>query len=308
LDVLTVRNLKRAPGRKWFPLALFAASVAVAVAWPGYRFLVLQPSNQRTWEYGMETLPHIVVDGNTVDIHSERDFHWTTDGPLSSDYVDRSYDVDRLQRVWFVQEPFTIEPFDGFTGVAHTYLVFDFEDQPPVAVSVEARRERGERYDAVRGTLNDFELIYIWGTEQDVTGRRAVLERNQLYMYPLVGSADSARRLFLELARTSQQLETQPRFYNSFASNCTNELAKVANRAEPGMVPPNIALIFPGYADSVLYDLGRIPNDAPLPSIRQRYAITDTVAATLYEPDFSNLLRARLETNADAGIANSWKT
>jgi hypothetical protein len=268
--------------------------------WLGYRFVVLQPSNQRTWEYGMETLPHIVIDGNVVHVQSERDFRWAADGPLSSDYVDRSFDVERLQRVWFVQEPFTIEPFDGFTGVAHTYLVFDFEDQPPVAVSVEARRERGERYDAVRGAVNDFELIYIWGTEQDVTGRRVVLDKNQLYMYPLVGSTDTGRRLFLELARASQQLETQPRFYNTFASNCTNELAKVANRAESGLIPPNIALYFPGYADSLLYDLGRIPHNAPLQSIRQRSAISGTVAATLYQPDFSSLVRSWLEANENS--------
>jgi hypothetical protein len=189
-------------------VGLAPAAVTLAILWLGYRFLVLQPSNERTWEYGMETLPHITVDGNIVDVESERDFRWTTDGPLSSDYVDRRFDVERLQRVWFVQEPFTIEPFDGLTGVAHTYMVFDFEDQPPVAVSLEARRERGERSDAVRGAFNDFELIYIWGTEQDVTGRRAVLERKQLYMYPLIGSADSGRRLFLELARASQELET----------------------------------------------------------------------------------------------------
>ena len=47
--------------------------------------------------------------------------------------------------------------------MAHTYFVFDFEDQPPVAISVEARRERGESYDVVRGMFNEFELIYIWG-------------------------------------------------------------------------------------------------------------------------------------------------
>jgi hypothetical protein len=289
-------------------VGLALAAVALASVWLGYRFLVLQPSNQRTWEYGMETLPHIAVDGNRVDVQSERDFRWSADGPLSSGYVDRSFNVERLQRVWFVQEPFTIEPFNGFTGVAHTYLVFDFEDQPPVAVSVEARRERGERYDAVRGAFNDFELIYIWGTEQDVTGRRAILEKKQLYMYPLVGSADSGRRLFLELAWASQQLETHPRFYNSFASNCTNELAKVADRAEPGVIPPNIALIFPGYADSVLYALGRIPNNAPLQSIRQRYAITDTVAATLYEPDFSTRVRSRLDADDNVERASPWVT
>jgi len=193
------------PGPRAFALGIASASITLAVMWLGYRFLALQPSNERTWEYGMTTLPHITVEGSLVHVQFERDFRWNADGPVSSDYLDRTFDVERLQRVWFVQEPFTIAPFENFGGVAHTYLVFDFDDQPPVAVSVEARRERGERYDAARGALNDFELIYIWGTEQDVTGRRAILDKKQLYMYPLVGSTHSAQRLFVELARASRQ-------------------------------------------------------------------------------------------------------
>ncbi|HEX8967937.1 MAG TPA: DUF4105 domain-containing protein [Chloroflexota bacterium] len=274
---------------------LVAAGASLLVLlWLGYRFLVVQPSNQRDWEYGMETLPHIAIDGDLVHVQHVRDFHWSADGSSSAEYVDRSFDVQRLERVWFVEEPFSMAPFSGFEGVAHTYFVFDFQDESPVAISVESRRERGQGYDSIHGLFNEYELIYIWGTEQDLTGRRAVLEKNQLYMFPLVGSMDSARKLFLDLAEVSRQLETQPRFYNTLTSNCTNELAKVANQAQPGTIPPNIALIFPGYADNLLYDLGLIPNDAPLDTIRQRYAITDVVKATIDQPDFSRLLRLSL--------------
>jgi hypothetical protein len=109
-----------------------------------YRFLVLQPTNQADWEYGMTTLPHITINGDVVSVQHERDFRWSSDGPLSSEYVDRSYDVTRLQQVWFVEEPFTIKPFYAFNGFAHTYFVFDFPGQPPVVVSVEARRQSGQ--------------------------------------------------------------------------------------------------------------------------------------------------------------------
>jgi hypothetical protein len=272
----------------------------LALVWLGYRLLVLQPTNRRDWEYGVETLPHITINGDLVQVQHVRDFRWSADAPLSSDYVERSFDVQRLERVWFIEEPFTMAPFYGFEGVAHTYFVFDFQDQAPVAISVESRRERGEGYDSIHGLFNEYELIYIWGTEEDLTGRRAVLEKNQLYMYPLLGSMDSARRLFLDLADVSQQLETQPRFYNTLTSNCTNELAKAANLAQPGAIPPNIALIFPGYSDNVLYDLGFIPNDAPLETVRQRYAISDAVAATIEQPDFSRLLRLRLNVQEAA--------
>jgi len=287
------------------PVAL--AALLLGFAWIAYRLFVLQPTNQRNWEYGMETLPHIIIDKNVVHVQHERDFRWSADGPLTAAYVDRSFDVERLERVWFVEEPFTIAPFYGFAGVAHTYFVFDFEDQPPVAVSVESRRERGQGYDPIHGLFNEYELIYVWGTEEDLTGLRAVAEQNDLYMYPLLGSMDSGRRLFLNLAEVSQRLEPEPRFYNTITSNCTNELAKAANQAEPGAIPPNIALILPGYADAVLHDLGFIPNDAPLETVRERYAITDAVQTGIDHPDFSRLLRKRLngaerDDSANVGV------
>jgi hypothetical protein len=278
---------------------LVLALAVLALLWVGYRLIVVQPTNLRDWEFGMETLPHLTIDGDQVSAQHVRDFHWGVDGSASAEYVDRTFDVQKLERVWFVEEPFTIPPFDGFKGAAHTYFVFDFQDQPPVAISVEARRARGQGYDAVSGLFNTYELIYVWGTERDLTGRRAVVEKNQLYMYPVSGSIDSARRLFLVLAAESRGLETQPRFYNSLTSNCTNELAKEANRAQRGAIPLNIGLFMPGYADHFLYDRGFIPHDAPFESVRQRYAITDFVAAHVDQPDFSQQLRQHL--NVEAG-------
>src|SRR5581483_9691436 len=123
---------------------------------------------------------------------------------------DRSFDVGRISEVWFVIEPFTVPPFDRFDDVAHTYFVFDFDDQAPVAVTVEARRARGQTFDVVRGLLNQYELMYIWGNEQDITGRRALVEKHALYMYPLTIRAEAARALFLQLAQTTAQLDVQP--------------------------------------------------------------------------------------------------
>ena len=117
---------------------------AVIGLWLFYRFVILQPSNQRGWEYGMQILPHVTGHDNVVSVDHIRDFHWAPDGSSESAFVDRSFDITQLEHVWFVEEPFTIPPFDAFSGVAHTYFVFDFKDQPPVAISVEARRERGK--------------------------------------------------------------------------------------------------------------------------------------------------------------------
>jgi len=273
---------------------VLALALLVAL-WLAYTYVLKQPSNDRDWEYGMGTLAGITAVGDTVQVQHVRDFEWTEDGPRASAFISRSFDIGRIERVWFVEEPFTIGPLAGFDGVAHTYFIFDFADQAPVGVSVEARREKGEVFDAFRGLINDFELIYVWGTERDLTGSRAVHEKNQLYMYPLDVSPESAQSLFVYLADVTRDLETRPRFYNTFVSNCTNELAKAANMVKPDAIPPNIALVFPGYSDEVLYDLGFIPHDLPLDTLRQRSNITDFVAANYDNPDLSATLRAHLQ-------------
>ena len=273
------------------------AALVALVAWLGYAFLLKRPSNDRTWEYGMETLADITITGERVRVAHVRDFGWGPDGPRSSEYVDRTFAIDRITRVWFVQEPFPLGPVTGFRGVAHTYFVFDFEDQPPLAVSVEARRERGETFDGLRGLFNHYELIYVWGTERDLTGSRAVREKNQLYMFPLQIPPAAAQQLFRQLAEVTQYLATEPRFYNTLLSNCTNELAKAANLVQPGAIPPNIGLILPGYADQVLYKLGFLPTDVPLDQLRQKSYISQVVEAAYERPDFATQLRAYLNAS-----------
>jgi hypothetical protein len=271
-------------------VALFGAFVLSL--WLIYIFFILQPNNGRDWEAGMEHLPDITMADNSVVVEKVRDFDHAS-GSFS--YTARTFDINTIARVWFIQEPFTIEPFGGFKGVAHTYFVFDFAEQAPLAISVEARREKGEAYNAGRGLFNQYELIYIWGAEEDLTVRRVVLGDNKLYMYPLILSRTAAQRLFIQLASASQQLETRPRFYNTLTSNCTNELARVANSTEPGAIPPDLALIFPGFSDELLYKLGFIRSDAPLDELRNRYYISDVVKGIYQENEFARLLRSELQ-------------
>lgn len=261
-----------------------------------YFFILLKPSNIRNWEYGFEVLPKITINGDQVIITDLRDFTFEKD-KIIPNYKTQTVDINKLQRSWFVFEPFKIKPFTSFNGVAHTYFVFDFEDSEPIVVSVEARREKGEKYDAWVGAFNQFELIYVWGTERDETIRRVVVENNPLYMYPLTISQSSAKKLFLEVAKTTHELETKPRYYNTFFSNCTNELAKIANQIKPNSIPFNIALFLPGYSIEKLYQYDYIPNNQPIEVIKQKYYISDLIRNLHDKPDFSKQLREHLSQN-----------
>ncbi|HRN70254.1 MAG TPA: DUF4105 domain-containing protein [Candidatus Woesebacteria bacterium] len=273
---------------------IVSAAICLLVFYLVYIFAFLQPQNDRNWEVGFEKLPHIDINNDQVTITNVRDYKYKPGRFVSAGYINRQVDISKLKQVWFVVEPFEGFPLIKFDGIAHTYFVFDFEDQKPIVISVEARREKEEKFGLFSGMLNKFELMYVWGTEEDLTQRRVLIEDNSLYMYPLTISQEQVQRLFLQLAKTTQELETKPRFYNSLFSNCTNELAKNANTSKPGTIPYNLTWFFPGLAPQLLYKLQFIPTDKPLKEISKQYYISDLVKQYYNKPDFSTLLRQNL--------------
>lgn len=259
---------------------LFITLIFIGVFWS------IQPSNNRQWETGMEKIAHIEINQDQLIVQNLRNFQYDQSGIINFDYLTQEYQFSDISQVWLVVEPFT-----QHRQIAHTYFIFDFHHQSPIAISVESRREKDEDYHPVLGAFKKYELIYIWSTETDQTIRRVALENNQLYMYPLQISSSAAAKLLRQLAETTQQLETTPRFYNTLTSNCTNELAKAANQVKPNSVPWNWAYIFPGYSAEELYKLKLIPTDQPLDKITERYTIHPIVAQIYQQPNFSELLR-----------------
>lgn len=277
---------------------VLVAALLAAVCWALFAVALRQPRHDRDWEFGFEELPSVTIVGEQVSIAHLRDYRLAGDGQVTPHFVDRAFRLDAVERAWFLVEPFSVFPFDDAGGMAHTYFAFDIAGQEPVTVSVEARRERGERFSAVLGALNEFELMYIWATEQDTTGKRVVQERHDVYMFPLLISREALTALFVRMATRTAEIERRPEFYNSLTSNCTSELALAANAARPGAIPVSIAWWLPGYSIEELYGRGYIPHDRPLAAVRARYRISETVRDALLEPDFSQRLRTFL-TNPD---------
>jgi hypothetical protein len=273
---------------------LFLFVIAFSIPVLVYVFFILKPSNDKNWEVGFEKLPKFEIQNNIVKIKDFRDYHYSKDKFVSANYVDRTVDVNKLERVWFVLEPFDANKYIKFDGIAHTYFVFDFKDSDPVGISVEARREKGEVFNLVPGLFNQFELMYVWASEGDLTGRRVLVGHNKVYMFPLTIKNESAKKLFFQLVNSSHSLETTPRFYNSLTSNCTNELAKVANQVKKNSIPLSYIWLFPGFSAKELYRLKFIPTDKPYEEIQKKYDATALVEKYAGEKNMSELIRKEL--------------
>jgi hypothetical protein len=132
-------------------------------------------------------------------------------------------------------------------------LLFEFEGDRLLGLTIEARREEGEEYSAFHGQFNAFELIYIWATARDLLIRRVVMLDHEVFVYPVDISAEQNRTLLRNLLQRSQSLQHTARYYNTIVSNCTNELAKAAGFH---WAP---AYILTGRSDEYLYRRGILP-------------------------------------------------
>ena len=128
------------------------------------------PSNDRDWRPELATLPTAELDGDHVMLHNIRNCSYFSEDIYTLDHYDDAFDLSQLRGVDYVVVPFKTAP-----GLAHTMLSFEFGDgekSKHVAVSVEARLEKGEAYSPVDGAAKQFELMYVVATERDVLSLR----------------------------------------------------------------------------------------------------------------------------------------
>ncbi len=232
------------------------------------------PSLTRNWEPDSSTLPEVSVSGEKLSIKNLRDYTYLNGEIIAREYIDREFDLSKVSNAYFL-----INPFTGSNATAHTFFTFEFEDGQSFSVSVEARKEVGEKYSAIKGLLNEYELWIAWGTTHDFEERRTKYFKEDLYKYPLLVSTSTVRSVILDLASETERLASKPEFYNTIFSNCTNYLADSANRVSPGSIPWHYARVLTGYSDEYLYKLGLIPHDEPFLKVMEKYKVKESVGA-----------------------------
>ena len=207
------------------------------------------PQMNRDWYPYLSHTPQVEITDEGFTVSPVSDWSYAFDRETETTYLDSaSYNFDQLRRVWFM-----LEPQPGSQLAAHTLLLFEFDDDQILGLTIEARREQGEEYSAVRGQFNAFELIYIWATARDLLIRRAVMLDHEVFVYPVDITEAQSRTLLAHLLERSQSLSHTPRYYNTIVSNCTNELAKAAGFH---WAP---AYVLTGRSDEYLYRRGIIP-------------------------------------------------
>jgi hypothetical protein len=244
---------------------------------------------------GLDLLPTVRFDGDLVTIEGVRNFRWRSLEDFDRRYETRTYNLHQVETLWFCLSVFTPE---AWRGPAHSLLSFGFADGRYLAISVEARRERGEDYSIVKGMLRRFEVIYVIGDEQDLIANRAALRKDSVELYPIKAKPGIVRAILKDMLLAANRLHEKPQFYNTFTNNCTTRLRDHVNDVAPGRIPHSWKVVLPGYADELLESLGLIQGNYTLEEARKAYDVKSVAAQSIDAPDFSARIRAGLPTTA----------
>lgn len=214
------------PIAAWFgahPLRPALASIAMILALGSASAVTGPPRADREWYPYLARGVDVTVSEQSFALSPISDWSYAREAATEERYFDAAYAFGDLREVWFM-----LEPQPGSQLAAHTLLLFEFAGDRLLGLTIEARRERHEDYSALWGAFNAFELAYVWGTARDFLTRRAVMLGHEVFIYPVAITSEQKRTLLTRLLERTEALETQPRYYNTITSNCTNELAKAA--------------------------------------------------------------------------------
>lgn len=263
------------------------AALAVAAILGVTAFARVRPTNAHVYRAEEAVLPDIAFHGHEVTIRHVRNFTFRPGAPPVPGYYDRTYDLDKVVRVWFVLSPFA----KLWRGPAHSFVSFELADSQFVAISVEARKEPGEEYSPVLGLLKRYELMYVVADERDVIGLRAVAWGDPVYVYPGRATPAQARALFAHMLRRAQRLASRPEFYNTLDNNCTTNIEDAINVVAPGRARNGIEGVLPGYADQAALEDGLLDTDPPIEAARRRFRVNERARAAAGAADFSLRIR-----------------
>ncbi len=263
-------------------LAVVVLMLLVIIWWN-----LIPARNDRDWLPDVARLARATVVGDQLTIENVRNFEYRSETDFTEHWESRTYDLARLQGAdLFIA-------FWGPTLIAHTIASWEFADGPPLAISIETRKERGESYSALRGFFRQFELYYVVADERDTIRLRTNCRGERVYLYRIRMSPAGARAVLLDYLKEVNSLAEKPRWYNAFTHNCTTAIRHHALQVGEGQ-PWDWRIMANGYLDELLYKCERIDTSLPFTEMKERSDITEKAREADNASDFSIQIRKDL--------------
>lgn len=251
----------------------------------------IAPSNDRDWHVDMSRLPYVTnevtTEGDLVKVHNIRNFDYRSETDYTPAWYDKSFDLRKLEGVDLVAV-YWMGP-----AIAHIFVSFAFAGGDQLAVSIEARKEKGEGYSTLKGFFRQYELFYVVADERDVIRLRTNYRKDppeDVYVYRVRGSIENGRRLFTEYINKINDLYKNPEFYNTLTTNCTTNIW-FHTRVNPGHLPFSWKILASGYVPEYVHESGMLGTGMPFLELQRRAYVNPRAQAADQAADFSRRIR-----------------
>ncbi len=235
-------------------------------------------------------MPRAIIDGDRVRFTGFRNFDYRSREDFTERYEEREVLLSHLTSLDFYISYWEEGP------VGHTFLSFNFDNAPPVCISIETRPEEGEGFAPVASLFKQFELIYVVGDERDLVRSRTNYRDEEVFLYALKTPPEAARRLFMVYLERINYLADHSEWYHLLKNSCGINIFRYKNAA--GREGPfDIRHLVNGWADRYLYEAGMVDTSMPFENLRQRCHINrvaQSTDGTLDAQEFSRRIRESL--------------
>lgn len=254
-----------------------------------FLFFQIPASNDRDWQPEVAVSPYATVKGNLITIHNVRNFNYRSENGFDARWEKRTYNLSKLDSADI------IAVYWAGKAIAHVMLSFGFAGKDYLAVSIETRKEKGERYSTLAGFFRQYELYYVVADERDVIGVRTTYRQPQedVYVYRTNAPIKNIRRVFLDYIKSINELRDDPQFYNTLTTNCTTSIL-LHTRMNPESPPMSWKILLSGYVPDYLYELGRLDTTKPFAELARLSRVNDRAHAADKDPSFSQRIREGL--------------
>jgi hypothetical protein len=264
-------------------VVLYGAVFVGLLAW----WSTLLPSNEKDWAPEVARLPWAEIAGDRLVVHDLRNFDYRSETDWTPRYEEREYDLSKLVGVDLFMS------YWGSPAIAHTIMSWQFEDMPPLAVSIETRKDKTQQYSAVQGFFKQYTIFYVVADERDLVRLRTNYRGEDVYLYRIRMPPEQAKAILLDYFETINDLRERPRWYNALTQNCTTTIRMHVQHIG-GMQPFDWRLVVNGYGDQMLYERGRIDTSLPFAELRARSNVVARAKAADQDPEFWRRIREGL--------------
>ncbi len=246
-----------------------------------------KPSNNRDWSPDQQILPYAKINKNIAHVYNIRNFKYKTENNYKKEYYNKEFNLDEIISAYYI-----LEPFRGYRGAAHTFLSFEFKNNEFIAISIEVRKKKGDKFSAIRGMFRGFEIMYVIGDEKDLIGLRANHRKDPVHVYPIKISQEKTRALFLDMLERANKLKEKPEFYNTVTSTCLTNIIKHTHKVSKKRIPYGLKIFLPEKSDHLLHKLDFFDTKLPIEEARKKFLINDLAKKHANDPDFSVKIRS----------------